>query len=191
MSAFIEARVLVGNPKGAMVISPEHCLIARRSGACTVRLDSAIDTTVAAQHRSAMKRILLSMLLASATCLTWLAQAEEAAKVLRAAVALDENTRPATKFSGDAPQLVIFFIGDGVKIGEKVRAVWIGEDVGIAAPKNTKIAEDTVPITEEKQTGSFTLSRPKRGWPVGKYRVELFVNDKLAETVKFEVEAAK
>jgi len=63
--------------------------------------------------------------------------------------------------------------------------------VGIAAPKNTKIAEDTVPITEEKQTGSFTLSRPNRGWPVGKYRVELFVNDKLAETVKFEIEAAK
>ena len=49
---------------------------------------------------------------------------------------------------------------------EKVRGVWIGEDVGTAAKKNTKIAEDTVPITAEGQTGSFILSRPTKGWPV-------------------------
>ena len=138
-----------------------------------------------------MNRLLLSFALVCAACLTAPLLAQEEGKLLRAAVALDENTRPATKFSAKAPQLVVFFVGDRVKVGEKVRGVWIGEDVGTAAPKNTKIAEDTVSITAEGQNGAFTLSRPTKGWPVGKYRVELFVNDKLAETVKFEVTAAE
>jgi hypothetical protein len=136
-----------------------------------------------------MKHLLLSIVLAGATFLSAGAQAQDDPKLLRAAVAIDENTRPATKFSKKAAQLTVFFLGDHVKVGQKVRGVWIGEDVGAAAAKNTKIAEDTVAITEERQSGAFTLSRPTKGWPVGKYRVELFVNEKLAETVKFEITA--
>ena len=37
--------------------------------------------------------------------------------------------------------------------------------------------------------GVFSLSKPTKGWPVGKYRVEIYVNDKLADTVKFTVKA--
>ena len=138
-----------------------------------------------------MKHFLLAALFTATMFLAARAGAQEYAKLLRAAVANDENTRPATKFSAAAPQLVVFFVGDRVKVGEKVRGVWIGEDVGKVAPKTTKIAEDTVAITAEGQNGAFTLSRPTKGWPVGKYRVELFVNDKLAETVRFEVTAAE
>jgi hypothetical protein len=134
-----------------------------------------------------MKRFLLSVVLACATFLIPAVQAQEGGKLLRAAVAIDENTKPATKFSTKAPQLVVFFVGDGVKVGEKVRGVWIADDVGKVAPKNTKIAEDTVTATEEKQSSAFTLSRPTKGWPVGQYRVELYVGDKLAETLKFEI----
>ena len=32
---------------------------------------------------------------------------------------------------------------------------------------------------------AFSLSRPNAGWPAGDYRVELFVNSKLASTVRF------
>ena len=34
---------------------------------------------------------------------------------------------------------------------------------------------------------TFSLSRPDAGWPAGDYRVELFVNNKLASTVRFSV----
>lgn len=140
-----------------------------------------------------MKRALLSAFLACAAMLLSplaLAQEEKApAKLLRAAVAIDENTRPATTFSRKVPQLVIFYVGDNVKVGQKVRGVWIAEDIGTVAPKNHKIAEDTLDVSEENQTGSFTLSKPDNGWPVGKYRAELYVDDKLAETLKFEIKA--
>jgi hypothetical protein len=39
--------------------------------------------------------------------------------------------------------------------------------------------------------GTFTLSRPNKGWPLGKYRVELYAGDQLADTLKFTVAAAK
>ena len=31
------------------------------------------------------------------------------------------------------------------------------------------------------------LSKPTNGWPVGKYRMEISVNDKLAEPLKFSI----
>lgn len=33
----------------------------------------------------------------------------------------------------------------------------------------------------------FSLSRPTNGWPVGDYRVDMFINDKAAGSVKFSV----
>ena len=69
--------------------------------------------------------------------------------------------------------------------GSKVKAVWIAEKTKVAPP-GYKI--DTVVLdvgTQNKAT--FALSRPRQGWPVGDYRVELFIDDKLLNTVKFSV----
>ena len=57
--------------------------------------------------------------------------------------------------------------------------------------KNTTIVENTLTAEKDKDTGGFKLSKPDKGWPVGKYHVDIYVGDKLAETVKFEIEAAK
>lgn len=130
-----------------------------------------------------MKRLLLLIVLA-ASCLT--ARADET-KLLRGAVAVDQNTEPATAFAADVPKLYAFFLGHGLTTGAKLRGVWIAEDVGDAAPKETKIDEATVPVTEAEQHGAFSITKPTNGWPAGKYRVEMYVGDKLAETVKFTI----
>lgn len=108
-------------------------------------------------------------------------------KLLRGAIAVDQETRPATSFAADVPKLYAFFIGHGLTTGEKLRGVWIAEDVGAAAPIETRIDETTLTVTDAEQHGAFSLTKPDKGWPVGKYRVEMYVGDQLAETVKFKI----
>ncbi|MEY2502466.1 MAG: hypothetical protein QOI07_2800 [Verrucomicrobiota bacterium] len=39
--------------------------------------------------------------------------------------------------------------------------------------------------------GYFTFSKPTKGWPPGKYHLDIYAGDKLTATVKFTVEGAK
>ncbi len=145
-----------------------------------------------------MKRILFSLLLSLVTLAVFApgslprvsAQAaKDEDKPLRATLAKDSETKPTTSFTADVPKIYAFWIGDGVEKGDSIRCVWIAEDVGEAAPKETKIDEATLEATKDKATGSFSLSKPNNGWPVGKYRVELYVEDELVETLKFTIAA--
>jgi hypothetical protein len=110
-----------------------------------------------------------------------------AKKVLRAALAVDKDTKPTDTFFADVPMIYAFFIGETLKAGDKVRGVWIADDVGTAAPKGTKIDEATATAKTPTDQSAFTLSKPTAGWPIGKYHVDFFVNDNLVETVPFTI----
>ena len=97
--------------------------------------------------------------------------------------------KPVTTFESDTPELYAMFKTEGIKSGDKVRGALIAEEVGKAAPPNTKVLETTLDLEEDTEDGEFTFSKPNKGWPLGKYRVEIYVNDKLADTVKFTVSA--
>jgi len=110
---------------------------------------------------------------------------------VEAAIAVDQDTKPATTFGADVPKLYAFFKTKGTEKGEKLRGVWIAEDVGDAAPANTKIDEATLTADQDDFYGAFSLSKPNKGWPVGKYRVEIYDGDELATTVEFTIGARK
>src|SRR5204862_3410479 len=97
--------------------------------------------------------------------------------------------KPVTTFAPDTGALYAMFKTEGLKSGDKVRGALIAEEVGAAAPPNTKVLETTLDMEEDTEDGEFNFSKPNKGWPVGKYRVEIYVNDKLANTVKFTVSA--
>jgi outer membrane usher protein FimD/PapC len=61
---------------------------------------------------------------------------------------------------------------------------------GDAAPKGTKIDEKTLNAEGDTNDGVFSLSKPTNGWPVGKYHVEIYVNDKLVTKLNFTIKAA-
>jgi len=92
----------------------------------------------------------------------------------------------AMSFAADTPKIYVTFNSKGVKKGDKVRGVLIAEDVGEAAPANSKVLETALDIDEDPDD-AFYFSKPTNGWPEGKYRVEIYVNDKLATMVKFTV----
>ena len=99
--------------------------------------------------------------------------------------------KPAKTFAADTPKVFALFKTKGAQNGDKLRGVWIADDVGDAAPANTKIDETTLTLEGDTDDGEFSCSKPTKGWPAGKYHVDIYANDKLATTVKFTIEAAE
>jgi hypothetical protein len=73
--------------------------------------------------------------------------------------------------------------------GTRVKVAWIAVDVGSAAPANTRISEAEARV-EGAATIDFTLSRPANGWPAGRYRTDIYLNDRLDRSVAFTVAVA-
>jgi hypothetical protein len=109
---------------------------------------------------------------------------------IKAVMTTGPEDEPTTVFQTDTPKVLALFKANGAKKGDKLRGVWIADDVGDAAPANTKIDEKTLTL-EGDTDGDFSCSKPTKGWPAGKYHVDIYANDELATTVKFTIEAAE
>jgi hypothetical protein len=110
---------------------------------------------------------------------------------VEAAIAKDKDSKPAKTFPADVKKLYAFFRTNGTSKGDKLRGVWVAEDVGEAAPKETKIDEATLTADQDDFYGAFSLTKPTKGWPAGKYRVEIYAGDELATSVKFTIKTDK
>jgi hypothetical protein len=93
-------------------------------------------------------------------------------------------------FTPDTEKIYALFKTEGAKRGDKMRGVLIAEDVGAVAPANTAVSETKIDMEGDTQDGDFNFSKPTKGWPPGKYRVEIYLNDKLVTSAKFTVKAA-
>lgn len=108
----------------------------------------------------------------------------------KAYLSTDDKSDPTTVFAPDTANICAYFKAPGAK-GDAYHAVLIAEDVGTVAPPNTKILQVDMDVDATKPFGDATYSKPNAGWPVGKYRFELYLNSDLVTTIKFTVEAAK
>jgi hypothetical protein len=109
---------------------------------------------------------------------------------VKAVMTTGPGGEPVTSFTADTPNLFAIFKTTGIRNGDKVRGVLVAEDVGDVAPTNTKVFEKTLTLEKDTDDGDYYFSKPTKGWPVGKYRVEIYVNGNLAETTKFTIEAS-
>ena len=106
------------------------------------------------------------------------------AKITGAVLTKDQNNVISTTVFG--PDDVIYCIVNLANAPEdtKVKAVWtVVQAEGVDS--NQQIAEKE--ITTGLDTITFNLS-PSTSWPAGKYKVELYLNDKLDKTLDFEVQ---
>jgi hypothetical protein len=88
---------------------------------------------------------------------------------------------------------VTFNTADLPKAGDRYAIQWIATDVGSAAPANTVIATVDEPVASvvagaTSYTVDNNLTKPTNGWPVGQYRVEIKLGDKLVTTAKFAIQ---
>jgi len=94
---------------------------------------------------------------------------------------------PTTTFPVDQPVIHLVAKVANAPEGTKVKSVWTAVDVGDIAPANTKVAETEVVLNSDG-SAHFTLSLPSSGaWPVGKYKVDVYLNDKLDRTLEYTV----
>jgi hypothetical protein len=105
------------------------------------------------------------------------------------AVITGPDGEQTTTFTTGTPKVMAEFKTTGGQGGDKIRGVWIADDVGDAAPAKTKIDESTITMVPLANGGTFSMSKPTKGWPAGKYHVEIYANGKLATTAKFTIEA--
>jgi hypothetical protein len=97
---------------------------------------------------------------------------------------LKEPVNPTTVFKTSSVFHAVVAIADAPD-DTKFGAVWYAVDVGNAAPCNSLIDQ-----TELNSGGSRNIDfhlTPTNKWPVGTYRVEIYVNDDLDTVVNFSV----
>jgi hypothetical protein len=92
----------------------------------------------------------------------------------------------ASIFSPETHSFYAIFKAKGLSPGDKIRGVWIADDVGDAAPPNFKIQETALTAQDVMLNAQFSLTKPG-AWPRGDYHIEIYVNDALATKVKFSV----
>ena len=110
---------------------------------------------------------------------------------VKAVMTTGPEDEPTTTFATDTREVLALFKTKGAKNGDKLRGVWIADDVGKAAPANTKIDEKTLTLKGGTDDGKFSVTKPTKGWPAGEYHLDIYANDELATTVKFTIEAAE
>ena len=109
--------------------------------------------------------------------------------LLHATLAKNREGEPTTTFRADSAKIYAFWKGDTLKAGDTIRAVWIAEGISYTGLKDAKITEASVKAYKPDDDGIFSLARPKGGWPIGNYRLELYVGDRLAQMLKFTIES--
>ncbi len=110
-----------------------------------------------------------------------------APKPLSVSVSKERLGQPATAFSADTPEIYVRWKGERLRKGAKVKAVWIAEDIGEDFPRDYKVDEASTIVETPDAHGIFTLARPENGWAAGRYRVELYVDDTLVDSVTVNI----
>ena len=99
---------------------------------------------------------------------------------------------PKDTFIKTTPAIYFVCESSDLHKGQSIRSVWIADDTYHVAPANYEIDEKTIQIDKELgkeqiYTANFSLSKPTKGWPAGKYHVDLYVNKQLVKSAKFTV----
>lgn len=114
-------------------------------------------------------------------------KADTTSKRVSVSFAKDQFGKATTIFSSDSPQICIRWQGQRLRKGDKVKAVWIAENIGEDFPPDYKIDEASATAESQNTHGVFTLARPEVGWAIGEYRVEFYVDDVFVDAEKLKI----
>lgn len=110
-------------------------------------------------------------------------KAEMGSKLNDATNELEVN--PTNEFATATPLIICRWQAEGIKAATVVKGVWIAEDTGGAMEKDAKLSEskrNLPPVAS--MTAIFKLATDSP-WPVGKYRLDLYLGDDLSKSVSF------
>ena len=137
-------------------------------------------------------RWILFLILATASQLPGAEQGSTASPkispgILHAFVSNRTDGEPTTKFYTGSAKIYGIWQGESLKAGDTIQAVWIAEAFGYSR-KDVRITHGETTAYKPDDVGIFSLARPVAGWPIGRYRLEIYVGSKLATAVKFSID---
>jgi len=108
------------------------------------------------------------------------------ANITNAHMATDESdATQTTVYSPSTPTFFCFYDLNNAPDDTVVKGVWtLVSAEGFEA--NSEI--DSAEITGSDDSYFFSLDRAEEAWPVGQYKIELYINNNLVETVEFQVQ---
>lgn len=96
----------------------------------------------------------------------------------------EADTSQTSVYSPVDPTFYCFFELNNAPDDTVIRGVWtLIAAEGFSA--NSEI--DSAEVTGGSEAYSFSLDRSVDEWPVGQYKIDLYLNGELAQTVNFEV----
>ncbi len=107
--------------------------------------------------------------------------------LLSVEISSDPAAGSQTEFRSDVPKLYVRWKGQGLPKEARVRVVWIAEDVGGLVEPNFVVDESETVAASPDASARFTLARPEDGWAEGKYRLDVYLNDEIAETLRVQI----
>lgn len=88
-------------------------------------------------------------------------------------------------FGADAPAIHAVVLLEDMNAGTKLKGEWVSVDA-ITTP-NYVIDATEMAVDQSTTRAHFALSRPNRGWPVGNYRLNVYLDGKLAAVKTFKI----
>ncbi len=87
---------------------------------------------------------------------------------------------PGDTFSSSQPTIyLVFAVTTPPADVKQITTQWVGEEV-VGLPPNTIVGTDSVLVDLNDNSGYFLLDQPEGGWPVGTYRIDLFVGEEVS-----------
>lgn len=97
-----------------------------------------------------------------------------------------EPINPTTTFAPEVQTIHLAFKVSQAQPGSTLKAVWSAVNVGAAAPPNSQLVESTLTLPGPIP-GTFRFTRGTQPWPVGDYKVDLYLNNQLVLTIPYKV----
>ena len=124
----------------------------------------------------------LALILSSLAC----EASASTANISNAHMAVDEaDSAETTVYVPDAPSFFCYFDLNNAPDDTVVKGVWTLISAEGYDP-NQEI--DSAEMTGGDNTYYFSLDGAAEPWPVGQYKIDLYLNDELVQTVNFEVQ---
>jgi hypothetical protein len=103
--------------------------------------------------------------------------------------------KPTKTFYADVPEIFVVFSLQQHDSEFKVYGRWVVER-GEGVPPNHILGTDAMILMTEDESGYVALKRPKSGWPIGDYKVEILIGTGSHDmnqvgTLRFKVLPAK
>ena len=102
---------------------------------------------------------------------------------------------PTKTFYADVPEIFVVFSLQQHDSEFKVYGRWVVER-GERVPQNHILGTDAMILMTEDESGYVSMKRPKSGWPIGDYKVEILIGTGSHDmskigTLRFQVLPAK